>query len=115
MTEELSEKSINNLIGYLLQHSKCMEVRLEYAKAATSQYQKHVLSKAIKTIQTAMNTIFTLFPDDASIAHSKKILDRPDLVNVMLITEELLKVPEEDIDNIVDLINDYLDKKYGKE
>ena len=35
-------------------------------------------------------------------------------MNVMLITEELLKVPEEDIENIVDIINNYLDNKYGK-
>lgn len=110
----MEEKPIHNLIGYLLQHTKCMEIRLEYATAQTSQYQKHILKKATDKVKSALETIFTLFPDKASIEHSKKVLDRADIVNVMLITEELLKVPEEDIENIVDIINNYLDNKYGK-
>lgn len=114
MSEELSQKSIGNLIGCLLQHTKCMEVRLEYAKAATTQYQKYVLSNAIKKIQSAMTTVFALFPDDNSIKESKEVLDRPDLVDIMLITEQLLKVPNEDLENIIELIDDYLENKYGK-
>lgn len=116
MTEniEMSEKSIHNLVGYLLQHAKCMEIRLDCAKAQTSTYQKHVLGNAMKKIQAALNTVFVLFPNEDSINNSKKVLERGDIVNIMLLTEELLKVPEEDIEDIVDLINNYLDKKYGK-
>jgi hypothetical protein len=115
MSEELSQKSIGNLIGCLLQHSKCMEVRLEYAKAATSQHQKFVLSNAIKKIQVAMNTVFTLFPDEKSIKESKEVLERPDLLDILLITEELFKVPSEDLENIIELIDSYLENKYGKD
>jgi hypothetical protein len=45
----------------------------------------------------------------------KSELDKVDLVYVMVLTEQLFKLPKEDMEEVTELIDQYLIKKYGAE
>ena len=112
MEENLSENSISDLFACVLQHLKCIELRIEAAKALTSKNQKYALGKALNAAKVAIDNVCGLMPDTESVMIIKKYLDRPDLVYLMLFTEQIFKIPEEDLEEFVDMMQSYLDNKY---
>lgn len=114
MAEELSQNNISNLFACVLEHLKCIELRIEAAKGLTSQKQKYALTKGLQAARSAINNICDLMPDTASVMEVKKHLDRPDLVYLMLITEEMFRLPPEDVEYVIETTRDYIEKKYGK-
>lgn len=115
MSATLSEKSVKELFETVLQHAKCIEVRIECAKGLTSQKQKHALNAAMLKVQGAINVICDLLPNSDSVLKVKKNLDHPGLVYVMLLTESLLQVKnQDDMEELVEVIDKYLINKYGK-
>lgn len=115
MSATLSETSVKQLFETVLQHAKCIEVRIECAKALTSQKQKYALASAMNKVQGAINAICDLLPDSDSVLKIKKTLDDPNLVYVMLLTEQLLRVKDQEhIEELVDLIDKFLMSKYGE-
>lgn len=112
---ELRRDTVGELFKNLLQHMKCIEVRLDYAKAATSQKQKYAIGVAVGKVKAAINTICDLLGDSNMVIQVKKELDKSDLVYVMLLTEQLSNVPAEDLEEVSEMIDNYLSKKYGAE
>lgn len=110
--QELSEKSLGNLFTTILQHMKCIELRIECAKATTTQKQKYVLSNIQNKIQVAINHLCDLLPDSKMVLDVKKELDKSDLVYVMLITEQLMQLGEDDLEEVVELVQNYINNKY---
>ena len=97
----------------LMQHMKCIEVRLDYAKASTSHKQKYAINNAVQKTRAAINHICDLLGDSDQVLKIKKDLDKVDLVYVMVLTEQLFNLPGEDMENITEMIDEYLTNKYG--
>jgi hypothetical protein len=114
MTQILKNDTIGDLFMNLLQHMKSMEVRLDYAKAVTSQKQKYVINNALNKVNSAINHVCDLLGDSEMVLKVKKDLDQADLVYVMLLTEQLLVLPAEDLGEITDMIEEHINKKYPK-
>ncbi len=114
MAEVLSQQSVSELFQSVLQHAKCIEIRIDYAKALTSQKQKHVLNSALTKVTGAINTICDLLPGSDSVLKVKKDLDKSDLVYVMVLTEQLMKIKPDDMEEVVDVIDKFLIEKYGE-
>lgn len=112
---ELKKHTIGDLFMNVLQHMKCIEIRLDFAKAATNQKQKYALGLAVNKMNSAINTLCDLLGDSEMVLKIKKELDKSDLVYVMLLTEQLSGVPTDDLENISELIDNYLINKYGAE
>jgi len=113
MAETLNVQSISQLFETVLQHAKCIEVRIDYARAVTSQQQKYVLTNALNKVNAAVNHICGLLPSSDSVLKVKKQLDSADLVYVMLLTEQLMRIKPHDMEEIVELIDKFLIEKYG--
>lgn len=112
---ELRKDTIGELFMNLLQHMKCIEVRLEYAKAATSQKQKYAIDNAVRKVRVAINHMCDLLGDSSQVLQIKSNLDRVDLVYVMVLTEQLFNLPSEDMETVTEMIDEYLNNKYGRE
>lgn len=113
MSQELRKDTISGLFMNLLQHMKSMEVRLDYAKVVTSQKQKYAINQALVKVKAAVNTICDLLGDSEMVLQVKKELDNADLVYVMLLTEQLLALPSEDLGEVTDMIEEYINKKHA--
>jgi hypothetical protein len=113
MSQELSKDTIGELFMNLLQHMKCMEVRLDYARAATTQKQKYAINNALLKVKVAIDHICGLLGDSQMILDVKKALDKTDLVYLMVITEQLYALPEEDLQEVTDMIETHINNKYG--
>lgn len=114
MSRELSRDTMGGLFMNLMQHLKCIEVRLDYARAASSQKQKYAINNALNKARGAINAICDLLGDGAQVQMVKKELDKVDLVYIMLLTEQLFELKEEDMQEITELIDNYLKQKYGE-
>jgi hypothetical protein len=113
MSQELRKDTIGELFKNLLQHMKSMEIRLEYAKAVTSQKQKYVINNALTKVRGAVNHVCDLLGSSEMVLQVKKDLDNADLVYVMLLTEQLLELSSEDLGEITDMIEEHINKKYA--
>ena len=115
MSVEINQDSIGQLFCTVLQHMKCIEVRIDVAKSLTSQKHKYALGNAVNKIRVAIDHIAGLLQDSDMVMKLKKELDRPDLVYVMLFTEQLMQaIHPDDMEEVVDLLQNYIDKKYPK-
>lgn len=114
MSQELSQDTIGGLFMNIMQHMKCIEVRLDYAKASTTQKQKYAINSAVNKVKVAINHLCDLLPNSQAVMDVKKNLDQVDLVYVMVLTEQLFRMKAEDMEEITDIIDDYLNKKYGE-
>lgn len=113
MSQELSKHTIGDLFMNLMQHMKCMEVRLDYAKAASTQKQKFAINNALLKVRAAINHICDLLNDSGMVLKVKKDLDKTDIVYLMLLTEQLFALPEEDLQEVTDMIETHINKKYA--
>lgn len=109
----MTQTTVASLFKSVLQHLKCIEVRLEYGKELLTQRDKHIVSLAVNKANSAINSLCGLI-DSTSAFRIKKELDKADLVYVMLLTEQLSEIPQEDMEEVVELIQNFIDKKYGK-
>lgn len=114
MSHELSHDTIGELFMNIMQHMKCIEVRLDYAKAATTQKQKYAINGAVTKVKGAINHLCDLLPNSQAVLDVKKNLDQVDLVYIMVLTEQLFKMKTDDLEEVTELIDDYLKKKYGQ-
>lgn len=112
---ELKQETIKELFMNLMQHFKCIEIRLEYAKAITSQKQKYAINNALIKARGAINTICDLLGNSDQVLMVKKELENVNMVYVMLLTEQLCKIPGDDLEEVATIIDKYLIDKYGSE
>lgn len=111
---QLQKDTVGELFMNVMQHMKCIEIRLAYAKAATSQKQKYALGNAVNKVQLAIAHICDLLGNSDMTMAVKKDLEKVDLVYVMVLTEQLFKLNNEDLEKITDMIDHYLNEKYGQ-
>lgn len=111
----MNNQSVGELFMCVMQHMKCIEVRLDFAKAVTSQKQKYALGQALKKVESAISTLCDLLPNSETVMQVKKELDKADLVYVMLLTEQLLKLKNDDLEEVVTMVEEYINKKYPED
>jgi len=112
---ELHRDTVGELFMNLMQHLKCIEVRLDYAKAATSQKQKYAIGQALAKTRAAINQVCDLLGDSQQVLAVKKNLDQVDLVYIMVLTEQLFSLKKEDMEEVTEIIDKHLIDKYGPE
>lgn len=103
--------TIGELFMCVLQHMKCIEIRLDYAKALTSQKQKYALGQAVNRMKGAINSLCDLLPDSDVVLKVKKDLDSTDLVYVMLLTEKFSQLTADELEEVDQILEDYITKK----
>ena len=112
--KELTEQGAKDLFKTVLQHMKCIEIRIDFAKGYTSQKQKYALSNASRKVEAAIDHICDLLPNSDAVLKIKNDLTRSELVYVMIYTEQLMRGNAEDLEHIATMIENYMDNKYGK-
>ena len=65
-------------------------------------------------MSSAINTICELLPNSDAVVKVKKKLEEADMVYVMVLTEQLMRVKPSDMEEVVDLIDNFLISKYGQ-
>jgi hypothetical protein len=111
---QLSNDTVGQLFMNILQHMKCIEVRLDYAKCLSEKQQKHTINQALIKTKSAIDQICGLLPNSDAVLKIKEELDKAELVYVMLATELLFNLPVEDLTHITEYIDEYMGNKYGK-
>lgn len=111
---ELNNDTVGQLFMNILQHMKCIEIRLDYAKCLSQKQQKHVINQALTKTKSGIDQICSLLPNSDMVLKIKNDLEKTDLVYVMLATELLFNLPSEDLTHITEYIDEYMNKKYGK-
>ena len=109
---QLKKDTVGELFMNVMQHMKCIEIRMAYAKAATSQKQKSALSNAMTKVRLAINHICDLLGNSNMTMAVKNDLEKVDLVYIMVLTEQLFKLNNDDLEKITDMIDNYLNEKY---
>lgn len=110
----MNNKPIAELFETVLQHAKCIEIRIDYAKALTSKQDKYLLTQALTKIRSAIDTICSVLPNSESVLKIKKNLDQADMVYVMVLTEQLMRIRPTDMEEVIELIDEFLMNKYGQ-
>ena len=110
---ELTRDTRGELFMNVLQHMKCIEVRMDYAKASTSQKQKYALNNAVTKTKAAINHICDLLGDSDQVMKIKSDLDDVNLVYIMVLTEQLFKLSQEEMEDVTAMIDEYIMKKDG--
>ena len=110
----LPNDTVGELFMSVLQHMKCIETRLDFAKATTTQKQRYALNNAVQKVKVAINHICDLLGDSNMVLQVKKELDKSDLVYVMLLTEKFSSMTAEDLEEVDTLIEDFINNKYGE-
>lgn len=109
-------ESIGFLIRYILYHFKSIEERLKWSKAIHKfkQNDKHSINRGIVKVASGINELLNIIqrenPDLVSTI--KQDVEKTDLVYYMTLTEQLFDLKSEDLDEITDLIDNYLKNKY---
>jgi hypothetical protein len=111
---QLSNDTVGQLFMNILQHMKCIEVRLEFSKCLSEKQQKYTINQALVKTKAAIDQICGLLPNSDAVLKIKEELDKTEMVYVMLATELLFNLPAEDLTHITEYIDNYMFEKYGK-
>lgn len=109
--KELKKDTIGELFMNVLQHMKCIQIRIEFAKHFTSQKQKYALDMSVKKAKSAIDNICDLLGDSSMVLKVKKELDESKMVYVMLLTEKFSQLTTEELEEIDEILEDYIIKK----
>lgn len=110
-----SQERLGHLIRHLLYHIKSVEIRMLCSTTDFKGDSKHKLNQAINKTRLAIDSVCDMFNNQEVIVTLKKHLDEVDLVYYMTLTEQLFDLKREDLEEITDMIDEYLIKKYGGE
>ena len=90
---------------------KCIEVRLDYGRAVTTQKQKYAIGQAMRKVDSAITGLMDLLPDSSAVLQVKKELDKTDLVYVMLLTEKFSQLTQRELEEVDVLLDSYIKNK----
>lgn len=111
------EESIGFLIRYILYHFKSIEERLKWSKAIHKfrQEDKQTLNRAIVKVTGGISDLIGIInrTNPNLVSTIKKDVEKVDLVYYMTLTEQLFDLKTEDLEEITDLIDNHLKKKYS--
>lgn len=110
------EDSLGSLTRYILYHFKSIEVRLKWSKSVNDfrQNDKHVLNKAILKVTAGINDFLTVVKNPTIEKAIRAELEKPDLADYMVLTEQLFDLSSDDLSEITELIDNYLKQKHDK-
>lgn len=74
---------------------------------------KQRINKAINKVKLAIDDVCNLTDNQEVIRNIKKNLDKTDLVYYMTLTEQLFNLSEDDLEDVTNIIDEYLEKKYN--
>ena len=103
--------TVGELFMCVLQHMKCIEVRLDFARGLLSQKQKLTVAQSQKKVEVAINHLCDLLPDSDIVLKVKKELDDTNLVYVMLLTEKFSQLTSDELEEVDQILEDYITKK----
>lgn len=103
--------SVGELFRCVLQHMKCIQVRLDYGRAVTTQKQKYAIGQAMRKVDSALTSLMDLLPDSNAVLQIQKELDKTNLVYVMLLTEKFSQLTEQELEEIDVLLESYIKNK----
>ena len=108
------EDSIGSLTRYILYHFKSIEQRLKWSKSLNDfkQQDKHVLNKAILKVSGGLNEFLSIVRNPDLVTRIKADLEKPDLADYMVLTEQLFDLGTEDLAEVTELIDNYLKQKH---
>lgn len=109
-----------DLFQNVLYHVKCIQLRVECAKAVLdkSPKYKNLFNLVLAKAENIINTLCSVLENTEQVLVIKKELENNlDIMYTMLFLEQLtkLKLDNEDKENINEMIEKYLTEKYGKE
>lgn len=107
----MDKGTVGELFMCVMQHMKCIEIRLDFAKSLLSQKQKYTLAQSQKKVEVAINHLCGLLPNSDMVLKVKQQLDNSDLVYVMLLTEKFSQLTAEELEEVDQLLEDYITKK----
>lgn len=107
----MDKGTVGELFLCVLQHMKCIEIRIEVCKALLSNKQKYAMGLAQRKVESAINVLCDLLPDSAHVLKVKKELDKPDLVYVMLLTEKFSQLSAEELEEVDKILEDFIKQK----
>lgn len=92
---------------------KSIQVRMLWSTHDFKGDSKQCINKAINKVKLAIDDVCNLTDNQEVIRTIKQELEKADLVYYMTLTEQLFDLPAEDLQEVTDLIDDYLKKKYN--
>ena len=111
------EDSIQAIVRFMLISLKHLQIRMELAKSIV-QFKgndKYVLTNSINRVKAASNDIINLLPStpDKQIVIDQLQENNTNMINVVAFIDEAMNLTEEDVGEVAEIINEYLNKKYG--
>jgi hypothetical protein len=109
--------TVSRLVMTLLYHFKSVEHRLEWSKAIDKFHgrDKLTINNAINKVRTAINDVASMAKTPEQTRQIKAtLLDDDRMVLFMTLVEQMFDQPIEDLQEITDLIDHYLQNKYEK-
>lgn len=107
----MDKGTVGELFMCVMQHMKCIEIRLDFAKSLLSQKQKYTLAQSQKKVEVAINHLCDLLPNSDVVLKVKQQLDNSDLVYVMLLTEKFSQLTAEELEEVDQILEEYITKK----
>jgi hypothetical protein len=112
------EDSIQAIVRFMLISLKHLQIRMELARSIV-QFKgndKHVLNNSINRVKAATNDILNLLPSssDKQIVIDQLQESNTNMINVVAFIDEAMNLTEEEVGEIAEIINEYLNKKHGQ-
>lgn len=105
-------KSVGYTTRWILYHFKAIQERFINSKAGFKENDKYIIQKQIDKVEVAIENFISIVKERAIADGIKRSLERKDLVCLMTLIEQLMDLPDEDLEDITDLIDDFLKKKH---
>lgn len=113
---ENNQDNIGNLIKFMLVNIKNMQIRMEIANAYIKfkGNDKHRLNSVVNRLKAGIEDIINLHPDPAVKKLVMEDLDEKsdDMISRVYFIDQALRIPEEHLEPIAEIINNYLDMHY---
>lgn len=110
------QDDIANLIKFMLVNIKNMQIRMEIANAYIKfkGNDKHRLNSVVNRLKAGIEDIINLHPDPKVKKAVMEDLDdkSDDMIARVYFIDQALRIPEEHLEPIADIINDYLNLHY---
>lgn len=111
------EDSIQSIVRFMLISLRHLQIRMEIARAIV-QFKgndKYVLTNSINRVKAAITDILNLLPSSADKQTVMQQLQESNtnMINAVAFIDEAMNLTEEDVGEVAEIINEYLNKKYG--
>ena len=112
----MKEDSLGKLVQYLLYHLRSMEIRIQWSSKAFDKLRgqdKQKMTLALNRVKSAIRDIITIIPNH-DVRRMVEDDIRPDdrMIYCMTLVDQLFDLSEEDLAEVTEVIDNYLESKY---